>query len=209
VLADSFFKKVKKPKAILFDLGGVLCELRGEAHMLKLLGGSHTREQMWRAWLASPAVRAHESGYLNETEFAHQVVAEFALDITPESYLSEFRDWLVGPFPGALKLLSLTKARYQTALLSNVGSAHWPRVEAMNLLPHIHHALPSFKLGAVKPDREYFQRAMSAMNISPDEAIFFDDNQINCDGAIAFGIAAYCTRGVDETHAKLIELGLL
>ena len=29
-----------------------------EAHMLKLLGGSHTREQMWRAWLASPTVRA-------------------------------------------------------------------------------------------------------------------------------------------------------
>lgn len=200
---------MKYPKAILFDLGGVLCELRGEAHMLKLLGGSHTREQMWRAWLASPAVRAHESGNLNETEFANQVVAEFDLDITPDSYLIEFRDWLVGPFPGALELLSLTKARYQTALLSNIGSAHWPRVETMNLLQLVHHALPSFKLGAVKPDREYFQRALNVMNISPDEAIFFDDNQINCDGAIAFGITAYCTRGVDETRSKLVELGLL
>jgi glucose-1-phosphatase len=184
---------VKTPKAILFDLGGVLCELRGEAHMLKLLGGSHTREQMWCAWLASPAVRAHESGNLSETEFAHQVVAEFDLDITP----------------GALELLSLTKARYQTALLSNIGSAHWPRVEAMDLLPHIHHAFPSFKLGAVKPDREYFLRALNVMNISPAEAIFFDDNQINCDGAIDFGITAYCTRGVDETRSKLVELGLL
>lgn len=200
---------MNNPKAILFDLGGVLCELRGEAHMLKLLGGSHTREQMWRAWLASPAVRAHESGKLSETEFAHRVVAEFDLDITPESYLIAFRDWLVGPFPGALELLSVTKARYQTALLSNIGSAHWPQVEAMDLLTHIHHALPSFKLGAVKPDREYFQRALNVMNISPDEAIFFDDNQINCDGAIAFGIAAYCTRGVDETRCKLVELGLL
>jgi glucose-1-phosphatase len=200
---------VKTPKAILFDLGGVLCELRGEAHMLKLLGGSHTREQMWCAWLASPAVRAHESGNLSETEFAHQVVAEFDLDITPESYLIKFRDWLVGPFPGSMELLSLTKARYQTALLSNIGSAHWPRVEAMDLLPHIHHAFPSFKLGAVKPDREYFLRALNVMNISPDEAIFFDDNQINCDGAIDFGITAYCTRGVDETRSKLVELGLL
>jgi glucose-1-phosphatase len=200
---------VKKAKAILFDLGGALCELRGEAHMLKLLGGSHTREQMWCAWLASPAARAHESGKLSETEFAHQVVAEFDLDITPESYLIEFRDWLVGPFPGALELLSITKARYQTALLSSMGSAHWRKIEAMDLLPHVHHALPSFKLGAVKPDREYFQRALNMMNISPDEAIFFDDNQINCDGAVAFGIAAYCTRGVDETRCKLVELGLL
>jgi glucose-1-phosphatase len=200
---------MKKIKAILFDLGGVLCELRGEAHMLKLLGGSHTREQMWRAWLTSSAVRAHESGNLNEAEFAHQVVAEFDLDITPESYLIEFRDWLVGPFPGARELLSITKARYQTALLSNMGSAHWSKIEAMDLLPLVHHALPSFKLGAVKPDRVYFQRALNVMNILPDEAIFFDDNQINCDGAIAFEITAYCTRGVDETHAKLIELGLL
>jgi hypothetical protein len=60
---------------------------------------------MWCAWLASPAVRAHESGNLNETEFAHRVVAEFDLDITPDSYLIEFRDWLVSPFPGALELI--------------------------------------------------------------------------------------------------------
>ena len=200
---------MKTPKAILFDLGGVLCELRGEAHMMKLLGGLQTREQMWRAWLSSPAVRAHESGQLSEMEFAKQVVAEFALDIAPEAYLIEFRDWIIGPFPGALDLLSHTKERYQTALLSNIGSAHWPRVEAMNLLPHVHHAFPSFKLGAVKPDREYFQRALNVMNISPDEAIFFDDNQINCDGAVDFGIAAYCTRGVEETRGKLVGLGLL
>ena len=200
---------MKTPKAILFDLGGVLCELRGEAHMMKLLGGLQTREQMWRAWLASPAVRAHESGQLSEIEFAKQVVAEFSLDIAPEAYLIEFRDWIIGPFPGALDLLSHTKERYQTALLSNIGSAHWPKVETMDLLPRVHHAFPSFKLGAVKPDRQYFQRALSAMNISPDEAIFFDDNQINCDGAVAFGIAAHCTRGVEETRGKLKELGLL
>ena len=200
---------MKIPKAILFDLGGVLCELRGEAHMMKLLGGLQTREQMWRAWLASPAVRAHESGQLSEMEFAKQVVAEFDLDIAPEAYLIEFRDWIIGPFPGALDLLSHTKERYQTALLSNIGSAHWPKIEAMDLLPRVHHAFPSFKLGAVKPDQEYFQRALNAMNISPDEAIFFDDNQINCDGALRFGIAAYCTRGVEETRGKLVELGLL
>ncbi len=200
---------MKTPKAILFDLGGVLCELRGEAHMMKLLGGLQTREQMWRAWLASPAVRAHESGQLSEMEFAKQVVAEFALDIAPEAYLIAFRDWIIGPFPGALDLLAHTKERYQTAILSNIGRAHWSKVEAMDVLPRVHHALPSFKLGAVKPDREYFQRALSAMNISPDEAIFFDDNQINCDGAVDFGIAAYCTRGVEETRGKLVELGLL
>lgn len=200
---------MKVPKAILFDLGGVLCELRGEAHMLKLLGGSQTREQMWRTWLASPAVRAHESGLMSEMEFAKQVVAEFALDIAPEAYLIDFRDWIIGPFPGALDLLSHTKARYQTALLSNIGRAHWSKVEAMDLLPLVHHALPSFKLGVVKPDQEYFRRALNAMNISPDEAIFFDDNQINCDGAVDFGIAAYCTRGVEETRGKLVGLGLL
>ena len=200
---------MKKPKAILFDLGGVLCELRGEAHMMKLLGGLHTRDQMWRAWLASPAVRAHESGQLSEMDFAKQVVAEFDLDIAPEAYLIAFRDWIIGPFPGALDLLSHTKERYQTALLSNIGSAHWRRVEAMDVLPRVHHALPSFQLGAIKPDREYFRRALNVMNISPDEAIFFDDNQINCDGAVDFGIAAYCTRGVEETRGKLVELGLL
>ena len=200
---------MKIPKAILFDLGGVLCELRGEARMMKLIGGLQTREQMWRAWLASPAVRAHESGQLSEMEFAKQVVAEFALDIAPEAYLIEFRDWIIGPFPGALDLLAHTKERYQTALLSNIGRAHWSKVEAMDVLPRVHHALPSFKLGAVKPDREYFQRALNVMDISPDEAIFFDDNQINCDGAVAFGIAAFCTRGVEETRGKLVELGLL
>ncbi|MEQ1516335.1 MAG: HAD-IA family hydrolase [Usitatibacteraceae bacterium] len=200
---------MKNTKAILFDLGGVVCELRGEEHMMKLLGGLQSRDEMWRAWLSSPSVRAHESGRIDEIEFAKRVIAEFNLEVAPDVYLNIFRDWLIGPFPGAFDLLDRTKARYRTALLSNIGSAHWPKVETMDLLPRLHHAFPSFKLGAVKPDAAYFRLALDAMNVSPDEAIFFDDNQINCDGANAFGIASFCTRGVKETLAKLLELDLL
>ena len=105
---------MKIPKAILFDLGGVLCELRGEAHMMKLLGGLQTREQMWRAWLASPAVRAHESGKLSEMEFAKQVIAEFALDIAPDHRPVSRRTRSAEPHQGTLSDRTIVEYRQRT-----------------------------------------------------------------------------------------------
>ncbi len=196
-------------KAVLFDLGGVLVEIAGEQHMLSLLGQRMTREELWNMWLHSTAVRAHETGRITSAQFAEDLIAEFDIDISPDEFLSGFKGWLKAPFPGAQALLDDTSRHFITGILSNSSAVHWPIVESMNLHHRVHHVVTSHELGQIKPDRAYFEQALKIVGVQPQETIFFDDNQLNVDGALVCGIQAYHVYGAAQTRRKLCELGLL
>jgi HAD superfamily hydrolase (TIGR01509 family) len=196
-------------KAVLFDLGGVLVELAGEQHMLSLLEQRMTREELWRRWLQSSAVRAHETGRITSAQFAEDLVVEFEIDISPEEFLAGFKGWLKAPFPGAEALLDDTSRQYITAILSNTSAVHWPIVESMNLHHRVHHVVKSHELGQIKPDRAYFEQALKIIGILPQDTIFFDDNKLNVDGARACDIHAYHVYGAAQARSALCDLGLL
>jgi putative hydrolase of the HAD superfamily len=196
-------------RAVLLDMGGVLVELGGERPFLEMIGGTMTAEEMWRRWLASPAVRAHETGRLDTPAFAAEAVREFALDIGPAEFLAHFTGWLVGPFAGAHDLLDELGARHRTAILTNLSAVHWPIAESYGLFDRVEHVVASYRVGAIKPDRDFFDCALAEVGADAAEAVFFDDNVVNVEGARAAGIEAHVVRGVAGTRAKLVELGLL
>ena len=196
-------------KAILFDFGGVLAELRGEAHILGLIGDRMTRAEMWHHWSHSPAVRAHETGAIDAVEFSQRIVKELALPTTPAQFQVDFANWIVGPFAETASLIRTCAARYQTALLTNISAHHWPVVESLDILPHMHHVHASFKVGSLKPDPIYFESALARVGCAADEAIFFDDSPVNVAGATALGITAVRVNGAAEVQHALLARGLL
>ena len=79
-------------RAVLLDMGGVLVELGGERPFLEMIGGGIGPEEMWRRWLASPSVRAHETGRLDSRAFAEQAVRALERAVEPaREMLEEFR----------------------------------------------------------------------------------------------------------------------
>ncbi len=196
-------------KAILLDLGGVLIEIAGEREMLKLLGSSFSREQIWARWLASPAVRAHERGQISVQVFAASLVDEYELSICADEFISSFHRWIVGPFSETHQLLDDIHSHATMALLTNTCAAHWPQIEATGVPAHFNHIIASHKIGKLKPDLEYFLHALNVVGISAEEAIFFDDNEINCIGARKAGIEAYIARSPADVLDKLVELSIL
>jgi glucose-1-phosphatase len=196
-------------RAVLLDMGGVLVELGGERPFLELLGGRHTRESMWRLWLHSPAVRAHETGRLDAREFAEAAVREFDLAIGPDAFLEHFASWIVGPYEGVLDLLEDLSARHETAILTNTSAFHMGIVSDYGLLERVRHVFASHEVGEVKPDRAYFEHVLERMGVAPEEAVFLDDVEINAQGARACGIEAHVVRGLEETRARLRDLGLI
>ncbi len=196
-------------KAVLFDFGGVLAELRGEAHLLQLVKHRLSREEMWALWSHSPAVRAHETGKISADEFSAQIVRELEIEIGPQEFLAGFRDWIVGPFAGAHELLRNVASQYTTALVSNTSAVHWPIIESLGVLPHMHHVFASFQIGRIKPDPAYFEHVLEEMDLAPHEAVFFDDSGLNIAAARAMGIHAYRVEGAAEVRQKLNTLGLL
>lgn len=196
-------------RTVLLDMGGVLVELGGERPFLEMIGGGLDAEEMWRRWLASPAVRAHETGRLDSLDFADEAVREFGLSVSPGEFLEHFTGWLHGPFEGAHELLDELAARHRTAILTNLSAVHWPIAEAYGLFDKVERVIASYRVGAIKPDRDFFEIALAELGADAAGAVFFDDNVVNVEGARAFGLEAYVVRGVEETRARLRALDLL
>ena len=196
-------------RAVLLDMGGVLVELGGEKPFLEMIGGDASADEMWRRWLASPAVRAHETGRLDTAAFAEEAVREFGLDVAPAEFLAHFTGWLAGPFEGAHDLLDELGERHRTAILTNLSAVHWSIAESYGLFDRVERVVASYRVGAIKPDRDFFELALAEVGATAAEAVFFDDNVVNVQGARAAGIEAHVVRGVAETRAKLVALGLL
>ncbi len=195
-------------KAVFLDLGGVLVELAAEREMRAFTGGL-PREEMWARWLRSPAVRVHEVGDMSPEQFAREVLREYGSTASPEEFLQSFGRWIVGPYPGVSELIDQLSARYTTALLTNTCAYHWTHIETLGLPQRFHHVIASHLAHKIKPDRSFYEEALAKSGVAAHEAIFFDDNEINCEGARACGIEACRVLGADALRAALRERKLL
>ena len=113
---------------VLFDLGGVLIELGGVATMQGLTGIA-LDDELWMRWLTSPWVRTFEKGECSADAFAVGIVTEW-IGLTPGEFLEVFRDWPIGPFPGAPDVLDEVQRSVPIGCLSNTNALHWDHQSA-------------------------------------------------------------------------------
>jgi putative hydrolase of the HAD superfamily len=195
--------------AILFDLGGVLIELAGVERMLAWSPALGSTDELWRRWLASPAVRGYETGRTDRGTFADAIVAEFGLPVESDAFLAEFAWWPRTLHPGAGGLLAALAPRYTLASLSNTNELHWERFERDWSLPSMfHHNFPSYAVGKLKPDADYFEHVIEALGVEPQHAVFVDDNRINVEAARAVGLNARHVPRFEALAPTLAELGI-
>jgi glucose-1-phosphatase len=194
---------------VLFDLGGVLIELRGVATMLGWLGDSVSVEDMWKLWLSSPVVRRFETGRATADEFAEQITNELSLPVTPDQFVASFKGWFVGLYPGALELVHSLPARFTRATLSNTSALHWSRMAEVQLEDAFHHHFASHLTGKIKPDPDAYQNVLDTLGCSAESVFFLDDNQQNIDAARQIGMHAIQVSGPAEARQALLAAGIL
>jgi len=198
-----------KVQAILFDLGGVLIKLGGVDQLGQFIGIADEAE-IWRRWLTSYWVRSYERGFCTRVEFAHGMVEEHGLEMTPEAFLQAFGRWPRGLLPGAEALVGSVDPHLAVACLSNTNEFHWTEQEdAARVHGLFSLRFLSYEIGLVKPDRETFDFVADAMGCDPSTILLLDDNLINVEGAREAGWEAERVVGVEESHALLMRRGLL
>ena len=197
-------------QVVLFDVGGVLIELRGVPTMLAWLGHRVTLEELFAQWLASPVVRRFETGRATPADFAEQIIREMSLPVGPEEFVANFRSWLVGLYPGALDLVRSVPPRFKRATLCNTSELHWPRLTGeFGLQEVFHHHFASHVTGKIKPDREAYQNVLDTLGCNAASVFFLDDNMPNVEAAREIGMHARQVRGPAEARRALTEAGIL
>ncbi|MGH8186234.1 MAG: HAD family hydrolase [Steroidobacteraceae bacterium] len=197
-------------QVVLFDVGGVLVQLRGVAALLEWLPQRPTSEALFRTWLQSPAVREFETGRCGADAFAARVVRELGLPVDAAQFLESFVGWPTGLYPGAPELVARIPAECRRALLSNSNALHWPRVmDELGLGALFEHRFVSHLIGRIKPDRDAFEHVIEALECIPDSILFLDDNLTNVEAAREAGMRAARVDGVAGAERALLEAGVI
>ena len=188
-------------KTLLFDLGGVVVDYRGPERLSALSKGVLSLEEAREALSSSSFLHEFERGEISPESFAEKAVADWRLDVAPDVFIADFEVWPERLFPGAKAAIDGMRGRFRLACLSNINIPHWRQAETLGLGGFFEHDFLSHEMGARKPEEQIYEQVFDALDVPPQEIIFFDDVAANINMANAMGME---TRHI-ETPDRLLS----
>lgn len=194
-------------KTVLLDLAGVIMDFGGLEWYLAAAGPTADARDFGRFWAESSTADRFYRGQITPEEFAVGAVTDLGLEMPPPEFLSQFRRWLRGPYPGSLELIESLLPQTTTACLSNTNEVEVGLFTELGLRGVLHRCFFSNEIGLRKPDRRCYEHVLEELRCQPDQVVFFDDSQSCVDGARRVGIESYRVEGVEALRVQLHELG--
>lgn len=186
-------------KNILFDLGGVIMDIRREnaVSSLKRIGMAKAEEFLGEYAQKGPFLLLEE-GKISPEQFRNEIRKEIPGQVTDSEIDSAFCDFLTGIPEKRLRDLETLKRRgYAIYMLSNTNPIMWHSriADEFRKLGHdmdyyFDGEVTSFEALCCKPDAAIFRLAEKKFGIVAEETIFFDDSKSNVDAARALGFDA-------------------
>ena len=183
------------PKAIVFDLGGVLIDLdfdRCVKAFREILGYERITDLL-DLYHQKGIYGDMEAGLITADEFRAEVLRESRPGCIPADVDRAMAGLLVGMDPRKVQLLEELSRRFPLYGLSNnneisVQRMHeiyeqngldWQRIFRKEFL--------SCRMKLMKPSRAIFDAAAAEIGVPPEDIRFVDGSQKNVDGALAAG----------------------
>ncbi|MBR5332284.1 MAG: HAD family phosphatase [Muribaculaceae bacterium] len=182
-------------KNLLFDLGGVIMDIRrlNCVASFERLGMKDVDSFLGEYSQKGPFLQLEE-GAISEDEFRDAVRQFIDGEVTDEQIDSAFCDFLVGIPVHRLEQLRQLKQQYKIYMLSNTNSIMWRsriaedfRQEGLEREDYFDGIVTSFEAKSIKPDAKIFHTVVEKLGIKPEETLFLDDSQKNLDAASQLG----------------------
>ena len=192
--------------AIVFDLGGVLVDVdfrRGLEHWAA--AARVPVESLASRWQRDEAYCAHERGELDDAGYFAHLRSTLQLPIGDPQMLGGWNAMLGEPLPGMEALVRDVAREHPLYVFSNTNPAHIAhfRPRYRPLLSHFRHVYTSCELGSRKPEPEAFSRLAAQIGVPPERLLFFDDLEVNVQGARRAGLNAFRVTRAEEIAALL------
>lgn len=190
----------EKIKNLLFDLGGVVCDIdiAEGVQALENLGIKDVTSTLNR-YKQYGVFHDFECGVIDTTQFCAQL-----RELSGKPYLGDnqiMNAWnsIVVGFPQErLKRLRELKRTYKMFLLSNTNPSHYdyfPSLMGFYKFDDLFDTLYlSYKMGLCKPERRIFEMVLEQENIKPEETLFIDDSELNIKQAAEMGFKTFLVR---------------
>ncbi|MBE5888198.1 MAG: HAD family phosphatase [Lachnospiraceae bacterium] len=194
--------------SVIFDIGMVLAYFRGREMYEDMGITGEDFETIASATIRNPMWNEFDRGLIPTEEIIEIFVKDapqFRKEITA---IYETPEVMVRMYDYTLPWIRELKERgYKVYALSNWSK---PTYEAcidshLSFLKEMDGEIISFREHLLKPEREIYQLLCDRFNITPEEAVFLDDNIANVEAARAFGLNAIHFVNYEQGKAELEE----
>ncbi len=182
-------------KNLLFDLGGVIMNIRKErcVEAFASLGLADAWSYFGEFSQQGPFM-ALERGDLDVDGFHAALRRNLPSGTTDDAMDEAFCRFLMGIPVVRLRGLEALHGRYGVYLLSNTNPIMWERTIRTEFEKDGHDRsfyfdgiVTSFEANSLKPEEKIFRHASEKLGIKPVETLFLDDSQANLDSASRLG----------------------
>ena len=139
-----------------------------------------------------------ERGAIGVPEFCNEIRRMAGNpDLTDASIAAAWEQYLTGvPAERLEKLLELRQS-YRVSLLSNTNAIHWEQslrdffnYKGLGIGDFFEEVFLSYELGVEKPAPEIFHIVAERLGAQPEDILFLDDSEVNCEAARNCGLQA-------------------
>ena len=198
-------------KVIVFDLGGVIVNVKNESEtplyslFTNYPGGNNTEDL-----LNSGLLRGFETGRISVEEFFEEVGGLLNLEISLDDFKRGLNKMIDPGNTGIEEIIKTLSSEYATALFSNTNEVHFRYIEShFPIVKSFSHTILSYKIGNVKPDKEAYEKLLSITGYQAEEHLFIDDRIENISAASELGIEVILFRSVHQLKKDLNARGIV
>jgi putative hydrolase of the HAD superfamily len=178
-----------KISAVCFDLGKVLLDFDKEAMLVRIAEKSPlTAAEMIPLFLEDEQAIAYEQGGITSAKYFSHLKKLLRYRGTLKELRACYCE-IFTPLSDHIALAAQLAPHYPLAIISNTNDAHIAYVEAVySFFSLFRVRIYSHKARAMKPEREIFDAALTALgDIDPLETLFIDDIETHILGASRLG----------------------
>lgn len=205
---------MRKIKAIVFDLGGVLVDLdiEGCKNAFKNLLDFQKIDEIIDPCHQKGIYGDLEEGKLSADEFRRLVLAESREGSVPEMVDEAMWHILIGIAPYKAAMLCRLAEEYDLYLLSNNNPICMPRSQqifneaGVPLDKIFRKCFLSYEMNTLKPSAGFYRSVVAQIGLPADEMLFIDDSVKNVEGSVAAGLPAVWYKPGTDLSALLAEV---
>ncbi len=200
-------------KNLLFDMGGVIFNQNTEEAFRRFRQAGIDTDYYMGKYGQKDFFFDLEAGNIDDQEFCRKMSETIGRTVSWDEAQYCWLGFFDGVPEERLRYLEALRKNYHLCLLSNTN----PFIMAYTRSSHFSNGgkpitdffgsfFCSYEMKCCKPDDEIYLKALKQDSMKPEECLFVDDSQTNCDAAEALGIRVLCSKSNSNWMPKLDEI---